>query len=163
MIDSSIPIHVTPDVLEWDGVLDDMLGMIKDYSDESGYEYTFNGSKAEVSIRTLVEDPSGGELHALFGAGTLQGFAVIFLQDAWMDEMTGNLYMFYVKPQYRSYTKGSLLLTHCIKASKRLKCRYLFSGTLSRINPRITKAFLLLLQRKGFEYAGSSMVLDTGE
>jgi len=146
-------------LIEYPSFVQDMLCLIERYSSESGYDYTFS---RENAYQTLVFSSSSDFIHFLVYIvdGRIVGFCVSHTESGWMEETIANMHMFYMSPEYRDYYSSRLLLRSTIDCLKEQGVKYIFGGSISRINDRVTRGFHLLLERLGFESAGSGYVKE---
>lgn len=146
-------------LIEYPGFVQDMLSLIERYSDESGYDYTFS---RENAYETLVFSASSDSIYLLVYMidGQIVGFCVSHTESGWMEETIANMHMFYMSPEYRNYYNSLKLLKSSVDLLESEGVKYIFAGSISRINDRVTRGFHLLLERLGFVSAGSAYVKE---
>jgi N-acetylglutamate synthase-like GNAT family acetyltransferase len=143
----------------WKGLSDEIIDLVGEYVEESGYEYTFSRLNTYYTVLKFIESSSSVAM-ILFTDGRVDGFAVIYSESGWMEEIIGNLNMFYIHPRYRTSIGARALMKYCQLVFKRIGVKYVFTNTVSRIDERTTRAYEAMLIRAGFIPVSRNFVMD---
>jgi ribosomal protein S18 acetylase RimI-like enzyme len=127
------------------GNFDSIILMAKDYCEESGYDYTFSAKITYDSLMLYMQSEDADILYL-----PDKGFAVVTIERLWCEESHGHLFMLYVKPEHRSFKNAAALIDSSLKLMKTKGVKYAFASTVSEVSNRATKAFGLMMMRRGF-------------
>lgn len=139
--------------------LPEMLRLVEGLVQESGYKITFDADYVEAMFKAGMDNPETCLIISVDDGGDVVGGALMEVGRLWTREQWGFVQGFLVEPSRRGSRAAREIVAELVAFASDAGLSHVFTSSTAMVNPKVTRLYVNLFKRFGFNEAGPVLVL----